>query len=182
MASLAEKWLDKSRKGSFSKISKVAFSSSPKKHFDAEHWRHQIVRAINKAMQQDKGALSYCAEFMPEVSNHYMQTANSLDAAYTTQDAKLIRQAIRTHDLAAENTRKAAASPLSADQLSPAECSKFCQAHLLSQGGRCPHINHLDGCVLWEAKKKRLQVSHLPVKPYKYLDCHNKHPSTRRKD
>jgi hypothetical protein len=158
----------------FSNFSKGSGSNAPENNFDAEHWQQEISRAINKAMKLDDGALEYCALFMPLLHRRYMQAANDLDTAYTAQDAKQIRQALREYDHAAEQTRKAASQPLTADQLSPGECSRFCQAHLSDKGGECPYLNQLNGCTLWEAKNKRSALNDLPVYPTRYLESHQR--------
>jgi hypothetical protein len=103
-----------------------------------------------------------------------MQSANNMDVAYASNDAKRIRQAIRDHDRAAEQTRKAAAQPLTADQLNPGECSRFCQEHLRIKRHECRYLNQLNGCTLWEGKKKRLPLNELPISPTRYLEGHQK--------
>jgi hypothetical protein len=158
----------------FSKISRISISNPQKNDFDAERWQHEISRAINRAMQQDNGALAYCELFMPLLHRRYMKAANNLDAAYTAQDSKQIRGALREHDKAAEQSRKAAAQPLTADQLTPAECSRFCQAHLSDKAGECSYLNQLNGCTLWDAKNKRRSISDLPISPTRYLEGHQK--------
>ena len=118
--------------------------------FDSGCWRRKIEHATLEAMSHDNGALSYCELFMPLLHRRYMHAANTLDEAFTSQDAKQLKQALREHDRAAEQTRKAAADPLTADQLSPAECSRFCEAHLSDKGGECQYLNRLDG---WKGRR-----------------------------
>jgi hypothetical protein len=125
-------------------------------------------------VQQDKGALAYCELFMPLLHRKYMKAANNLDAAFLTQDEKQMREALREHDRLAEQTRKAAQQPLTADQLTPAECLRFCQIHLSDKGGECPYLNQLNGCTLWDAKNKRRSISDLPISPTRYLEGHQK--------
>jgi hypothetical protein len=142
--------------------------------FDAEYWGRKIEHATLGAMRQDNGGLAYCELFMPLLHRRYMQAANNLDTAYTAQDEKQMREALREHDRLAEQTRKAAAHPLTADQLTPAECSRFCQTHLSDKGGACPYLNQLDGCTLWDAKNRRRSISKLPVSPARYLEAHQR--------
>ncbi len=153
--------------------------------FDAEYWGRKIEHSTRRAMQQDNGALAYCELFMPLLYRHYMKAANNLDAAYTaqcgynraelvTENVTGLKEALREHDRAAEQTRKAAAQPLTADQLNPAECSRFCQAHLSDKGGECSYLNQLNGCTLWNAKNRRRSISELPVSPARYLEAHQK--------
>jgi hypothetical protein len=125
-------------------------------------------------MQKDKGSLAYCELFMPLLYRRYMKAANNLDAAYTAQDSKQIREALREHDKAAGQSRKAAAQPLTADQLTPAECSRFCQAHLSDKAGECSYLNQLNGCTLWDAKNRRRSICELPISPTRYLEGHQK--------
>jgi hypothetical protein len=154
---------------------KVAQNMPPhESDYAPEYWKSKIEHATTKAMQQDGGALAYCELFMPLLHRKYMQAANDLDAAYTAQDAKQMREALREHDRLAEQTRKAAQQPLTADQLTPAECSRFCQAHQADKGGACPYLNQLDGCTLWDAKSKRRSICELPVSHTHYLEAHQR--------
>ncbi len=165
---------------------KVAQNMPPhESDYAPEYWKSKIEHATTKAMQQDNGALAYCELFMPLLYRHYMKAANNLDAAYTaqcgynraelvTENVTGLKEALREHDRAAEQTRKAAARPLTADQLTPAECSRFCQAHLSDKAGECSYLNQLNGCTLWDAKNKRRSISDLPISPTRYLEGHQK--------
>lgn len=171
--------------GSNGSTSPARLAEKEKLPFDAEYWGRKIEHSTRKAMQQDNGALAYCELFMPLLYRRYMKAANNLDAAYTAQcghdRAELVtdnvtglKEALRAHDRAAEQTRKAAAQPLTADQLNPAECSRFCQAHLPDKGGECSYLNQLNGCILWDAKNRRHSISELPISPTKYLEGHQR--------
>jgi hypothetical protein len=165
---------------------KVAQDMPPhESEYAPEYWGRKIEYSTRKAMQQDKGALAYCELFTPLLHRRYMKAANNLDAAYTAQcghdRAELVtgnvtglKEALREHDRAAEQTRKAAAQPLTADQLTPAECARFCQAHLSDKGWECSYLNQLNGCTLWNAKSKRRSISNLPVSPTRYLEAHQR--------
>ena len=140
--------------------------------FDTEHWRQQIKTAINTAINMDKGALEHCSHYRPDLHSACIAASRALDDAYSTKDARQIRQAIREHNKACKATRYAAQHPMKAHKLSPAEITRFCNTHMAMQGGQCSYKGKLDGCTIWEAKNKNLTIDQLEIPPERYLDLH----------
>ncbi|MBW2186925.1 MAG: hypothetical protein JRG71_11190 [Deltaproteobacteria bacterium] len=171
---------------SFSSFSSISISNPPEletvhpaqkeslaaSSFDSEHWRQQIVTAISNAINLDEGALDHCKHYRPELHRECIAASRALDDAYRTKIAKEIRQAIRTHDNVCESTRQAAQNPMGANRLSPEEVTRFCTAHMIRQGGQCPHKGQLDGCKIWEAKNHQVTIDQLEILPEQFLDAH----------
>jgi len=140
---------------------------------ELESFRQQIETSISDAINLDGGALNHCQHFRPDLHRDCITASLALDDAYATKDAKKIKRAIWKHDKACELTRQAALNPMKANRLSPDEVTRFCNAHMIQQGGQCPYKGKLAGCKIWEAKNHQVTIEQLMVPPEQYLDIYH---------